>query len=89
MLKTFAQRIQPLSNVTTLAFEPPPFYKIDVAKLLLPVPLGQIFPGIAAVSIVWDCNEFYFAEDPVEEIVVSDEGHDEEFTLPAVTELPV
>ena len=80
MLKTFDQRMQLLWNVMILAFEPPPFYKMDVAKVLLPVPLGQIFPGITAISIVWHCNEFYFAEDLVEEIVVSDEGHDEEFT---------
>ena len=53
MLRRFAQRMQPLVNVTSLEIYMPGRAESGISQFLLPVPLGQIFPAVQAVRVFW------------------------------------
>ena len=56
-LKKFAERMQPLRNVTSLTLSiHENSRRSGISEFLLPVPLGQIFPTVTTVWIDMDCN---------------------------------
>ena len=57
MLKQFAQRKKALANVTSLEFQMPGNEQSTITRYLLPVPLGEIFPAVTAVTINWGYYE--------------------------------